>query len=250
MAKLKRSRAMAAVYFIIRGAVVAVMVRQIIIGNYTNAMLCVLSLVLFMIPSFVERHIKIDIPDTLEVIILLFIFAAEILGEIREYYIILPHWDTMLHTVNGFLMAAIGFSLIDILNRNDKFSISMSPVFVALVAFCFSMTVGVFWEFYEFGMDKVFHTDMQKDTYLEQVTSVELNPQGRNVAVTVDVGDVRVNGESWSGYLDIGLIDTMQDLIVNFIGAFVYSVLGYFYIKHRRNKAIIEALKLRSGQNE
>ncbi len=244
MNKTKRNRGLAAAYFILRAFVVVVMVRQAWIGNYTNVMLCALTLILFMIPSFVEKSIKIDIPDTLEVIILLFIFCAEILGEIREYYITFEYWDTMLHTVNGFLMGAIGFSLIDILNRNKKFTIEMSPLFVAMVAFCFSMTIGMIWEFYEYGMDKFFMTDMQKDTYVSQVSSVELNENGKNSPKVVDIENVRINGEEWQGYLDVGLTDTMQDLFVNFIGAAVFSIIGYFYIKRRANIGVIRRLTL------
>ena len=140
----------------IRDRVIAVMVLQIFNREYYDVFLCALTLTLFMIPSFVERRLHIDVPNTLEVIILLFIFAAEILGEIQEYYLIFPFWDTMLHTMNGFLMAAIGIAMVDILNRSHKFKVRLSPVFVAVVAFCFSMTIGVLWEFFEYGMDCFF----------------------------------------------------------------------------------------------
>ncbi len=224
---------LAVVYFILRLLVVGVMVAQILNRNYNNVFLCILTLLLFMIPSFIEKKIKIDVPDTLETIVLLFIFAAEILGEIREYYITFPYWDTMLHTLNGFLCAAIGVSMIDILNRSEKFSIKLSPTFVALVAFCFSMTIGVLWEFFEFGMDTFFLTDMQKDRYISTISSVMLNPDGSNVAVVLPVESVIVNGVEWPGYIDIGLIDTMKDLLVNFIGAIVFSLIGGLYVKGR-----------------
>jgi hypothetical protein len=209
------------------------MIDQIRNRNFENVFLCVLTLILFLIPSFIEHRIHIDIPDTLETIMLLFIFSAEILGEINEYYLIFPYWDTMLHTLNGFLSAAIGFSLIDILNKHERFSITMSPVFVALVAFCFSMTIGVVWEFFEFGMDQLVGTDMQKDTIIKSIDSVLLNPGIKNVPVHVSIGSVAVNGQPWKGYIDIGLIDTMWDLIVNFIGATVFTIFGFFYIKGR-----------------
>lgn len=200
-----------------------------------------LTLVLFAIPSFIERTIKIDVPDTLEVIILLFIFAAEILGEIRAYYIQYPYWDTMLHTLNGFLCAAIGFSLVDILNRSDRFTFSLSPVYLAVVAFCFSMTVGVLWEFFEWTIDNLFHLDMQKDTVVNAIGTVMLDPTGGNVPQHIkgitDVIVVTADGTQRSlglgGYLDIGLNDTMKDLFVNFIGAVVFSIIGFFYVKSR-----------------
>jgi hypothetical protein len=209
-----------------------------------------------MIPTFVEKRIKVDVPDALEIIILLFIFAAQILGEIREFFLNVPGWDTMLHTVNGFLCAAVGIAMIDILNRHDKFSISMSPAFVALVAFCFSMTIGVLWEFFEFGADMLIRSDMQKDTLVSSISSVYFNPEGRNVSVVIsDITNTvihgNVNGQpvetTISGYLDIGIIDTMEDLFVNFFGAVIFSVIGYFYIKYRkegRNSKFVSQLML------
>lgn len=222
-------------YIVLRILVIIVMIAEIFNDNWNNVFLCVLTLVLFMIPVFVDKKLHITLPNTLEVIILLFIFAAEIMGEINEYYLHYPGWDDMLHTMNGFLMAAIGFSLIDILNQSERFSIKLSPLFVALVAFCFSMTVGVLWEFFEFGMDYFTHTDMQKDTILTSISSVMLNPAGRNVAVTIPIESIVVNGEPWNygGYIDIGLYDTMSDLFVNFIGAVVFSIIGVAYLKGR-----------------
>ena len=183
-----------------------------------------------------DSNLKIELPTALEIIMLLFIFAAEILGEIQAYYEKIPMWDTVLHTLNGFLMAAIGFALVDILNRNKKISFQLSPAFLAVVAFCFSMTIGVIWEFFEFGMDQIFHLDMQKDTIVNTIYSVMLDPAGGNRVVGVTgIRDVAVNGESLGlgGYLDIGLLDTMEDLLVNFIGATVFSIIGYFYVKNR-----------------
>ena len=220
-------------YVVLRALVMAVLVLELVKGAYYNVFLCGLTLILFMIPTFVERKLHIDVPNTLEIIILLFIFSAEILGEIQEYYLIFPFWDTMLHTMNGFLMAAIGIAMVDILNRSRKFKVRLSPAFVALVAFCFSMTIGVLWEFFEYGMDCFFHTDMQKDFWVNAISSVSLNPDGRNNPVQVAVDSVVVNGEPWPGYLDIGLHDTMKDLLVNFIGAVVFSVIGALYIMGR-----------------
>ena len=240
-AKEKISPGLAFIYAVLRIAVVVVMVAQFFNGDFENVFLCILALFLFMIPSFVERRIHIDVPDTFEVIILLFIFAAEILGEIRAYYITFPYWDTMLHTINGFLCAAIGFSLVDILNKNTRLSFSLSPLFMALVAFCFSMTIGVLWEFFECFMDVFFRFDMQKDTIVSTISSVMLGEQGANKPVIVsgitDVILVLDDGTQQAlglgGYLDIGLLDTMKDLFVNFIGAVFFSVSGYYYVKGR-----------------
>lgn len=229
----KPGKARLIVYIVLRILVVAVMIAQIFNHNWHNVMTCGLTLVLFMMPTIISRRLSIDLPTALEVIIVLFIFAAEILGEIRGFYVIFPRWDDMLHTTNGFLAAAIGFAMIDILNRNEKVKLSLSPLFVALVAFCFSMTIGVIWEFFECSMDMFFGMDMQKDTWIDAFNSVAINPEGLNEPVHVAVDSVSVNGMTWDKYLDIGLYDTMHDLFVNFIGAVVFSILGMIYIKSR-----------------
>ena len=234
--ELREHRSSFIVYVVLRALVILMMILQIFNRNYENVFLCILTLLLLLMPSFIQLNLKIELPTPLEITILLFIFAAEILGEIQAYYIRFPFWDTVLHTINGFLMAAIGFALVDILNRSEKFSFQLSPVFLAIVAFCFSMTIGVLWEFFECGMDQFFGLDMQKDTIVNSISSVMLDPTNSNVPVTIEnIDDVVVNGKSLGlgGYLEIGLLDTMKDLFVNFIGAVVFSVIGFFYVKNR-----------------
>ena len=234
--ELREHKSSFLVYVTLRLLVILMMILQIFNRNYENVFLCVLTLVLLLIPSLIQINLKIELPTALEITILVFIFAAEILGEIQSYYIKFPFWDTVLHTINGFLMAAIGFALVDILNRSKKFSIQLSPVFLAIVAFCFSMTIGVIWEFFEYGMDQFFGLDMQKDTVIQGFSSVLLDPTKSNIPVPVqDITEVLVNGRNLGlgGYLDIGLIDTMNDLFVNFVGAVLFSIIGYFYVKSR-----------------
>ena len=241
---IHKQPAVFAVYVALRLIVLAELVMSIIRGEYESAFICLLVLALFILPFFIQQNFGIQLPSVLEIIILLFIFAAEILGELECYFITYPNWDSMLHTTTGFLCAATGFALIDILNRNSRIKFQLSPVYVALAAFCFSMTVGVLWEFFEFGMDRVFHLDMQKDTVVQSITSVMLDPTNSNIPVTIDdITSVAVNGRDlgFDGYLDIGLYDTMADLFVNFIGAVVFSTIGYFYIKHRGRGKIARA---------
>ena len=217
--------------------IILTLIRSIFMQRYENVFVCVLSLVLFGLPVLIERSLAIDIPPLMEAVIYCFIFAAEILGEINSFYTIIPGWDTMLHTINGFLVAAVGFCLVDLFDRSERFSFKLSPLFLAIVAFCFSMTVGVLWEFFEFGADQFLGTDMQKDFVVQQINSVSLNPSGLNEVVHVPIESVEINGEDWTefpgGYLDIGLIDTMKDLQVNFVGAVAFSVIGFFYVKNR-----------------
>ncbi len=243
-AQIKNHKGTFAVYLVLRLLVIFVAVWSLIGGNYENFFLCLLSLVLFLLPSFVSQNFGIQLPETLEIIVLLFIFAAEILGEISSFYVRVPFWDSMLHTINGFLCAAIGFALVDILNRSTRFKFQLSPLFLAVVAFCFSMTVGVIWEFFEFFMDQVFFLDMQKDFVINTVSSAMLSPADSaapdiirdvvdTVIITADGTQYHLVDFGIHGYLDVGIIDTMKDLIVNFIGAFVFSVIGFFYVKSR-----------------
>ena len=232
------------VYLVLRALVIFVLVRAALRRDFESVFMCSLTLVLMILPSFFSRKLNVELPTTLEVIILLFIFAAEILGELKCYFITFSHWDSMLHTTTGFLCAATGFALIDILNRNSRIKFQLSPIYVALTAFCFSMTVGVLWEFFEFGMDRLFMMDMQKDTVVNAITSVMLDPTNSNIPVTIDgITSVTINGQELGlgGYLDIGLYDTMGDLFVNFIGAAVFSTIGYFYIKQRGKGKLAKA---------
>ena len=238
-------RSVTLVYILLRISVVLVMLAQIFAGLSELVVLCVVTLRLYTLPGLLERMLDITLPNTLQIIILLFIYAAEILGEIGAYYVTFPYWDTVLHTLNGFLCAAIGFSLLDILNRHSEARFHLSPLYLAIVAFCFSMTVGVIWEFFECTMDQLFFLDMQKDTVVNTIGSIMLDSTGGNTPYVLknitDVIVVQADGTQTAlglgGYLDIGLLDTMEDLFVNFIGALTFSIIGYFYVRSRgKNK--------------
>ena len=237
--ELREHRSSFIVFYTLRILVLVALVRQIMLHNYEGAFFCVLTIVLLYIPSWLQVKLHIELPPPLEITILCFIFAAEILGEVNAFYVNVPNWDTMLHTLNGFLAAAVGFSMVLLLNDDERLTFDLSPFFLALVAFCFSMTIGVLWEFFEFGMDYFFHTDMQKDTVINSIYTVALDPTRTNKVVAVKgIQDVVINGESLGlgGYLDIGIIDTMKDLFVNFIGAVVFSVTGFFYARSKGEK--------------
>lgn len=247
--EIKENKSTFVIFVILRILVIIVGVRQFFVGNYENVFLCAATLVLFMVPAFIEKLFKVHLPSILEIVVLVFIFAAEILGEISDYYVKFAFWDTMLHVTTGFLAAAVGLSLIDILNRSTRIGLSLSPLFVVLVSFCFSMTIGVLWEFFEFGADVLFLTDMQKDTVVTNISSVLLNPEPINKSIIIkDITETVVNGQPLgiNGYLDIGLYDTMKDLFVNFIGAVTFSLFGFFYTKYsgRRGKKLVEGLKI------
>ena len=263
-ARIKDNRGVFILYTALRLMVLAALIRGIIIGNYESAAICLLTFALFLIPSFLEGALRVEIAPLFEGIIYCFIFAAEILGELDHYYTSIPIWDTLLHTLNGFLFAAVGFVTIDLLNRNSK-NVRLSPLYLTLVAFCFSMTIGVLWEFIECGADLFLGQDMQKDFIISSFQSCKLDPTGNQQAIHVtDVIQTQIltaGGQVYEvqgGFLDIGIRDTMKDLLVNFIGAIVFCVFGFIYLRSGSEKkvaaAVVEGLRIQpvavSGEEE
>ena len=249
--EMKEHRSTFIVYSIMRLLVIVIAVLQFLNRNYEQVFFCVLTLLLIVVPCFVQVTFKVSLPSTLEIIILLFIFAAEILGEMDNYYLRYPYWDTMLHTLSGFICAGIGFSLVNLLNDDERLKFNLSPLFLVVVAFCFSMTIGVIWEFFEFGIDQVLKLDAQKDTIITAIHSVDLASGGVTGHLT-NIKEVVVNGQvlPFEGYLDIGLIDTMQDLMVNFVGAFVFCFIGYFSLVHKNKGKLVNNLTLTKKTKE
>ena len=239
--EVREHRSSFAVYLILRTLVILVLVRQIMMQNYENIFVCLLTLLLLLVPSFVQLTFKVELPIFLEILILVFIYAAEILGEIDNYYFSIPYWDTILHTINGFVCAAVGFSMVSLLNKSEKIQFFVSPLFLAIVSFTFSMTIGVLWEFFEFSMDQLFAMDTQKDTLITSIHSAGVDeilpPFEEN-----DIHEVTVNGKviSDQGYIDIGLIDTMEDLFVNFVGATIFSLFSYFYARNKERFTFLQ----------
>ena len=242
-------------YVILRTIVILILIRSIIAGNWDNAVICVYVLLLYVLPQFVENRMRIEIPSVLEIIIFVFVFLAEVLGEMQSYFLKYQHWDTILHTTAGFLLAAVGFSLVNLLNKSERVRFSLSPAYLAVVAFCFSMTMGVLWEFFEFGADRLLLLDMQKDTVLTQISTVDLDPTLSNTPVVISgITDVVLklsDGTDYAlglgGYLDIGIYDTMEDLFVNFIGAVVFSVIAYFEVRSQK-RPLTTALALHKAR--
>ena len=243
-------------YTILRVLVFLTAIRCIFLKNWESLAMCILALAMFLLPALIQKLFKIKIPALFQIIIFCFIFAAEILGEVDHFYVHIPGWDTMLHTMNGFLCAAVGFSLIDLLNRSSK-KIQLSPFYLAFMAFCFSMTIGVLWEFFECSVDLTLYNDMQKDFIVQDFGSVTLDPEnnGRSIHV-MDITETVIktaSGETYTiegGYLDIGILDTMKDLFVNFIGAVVMSIIGYVYELKHNEKSIAKGLRLEVADEE
>ncbi|HIY58590.1 MAG TPA: hypothetical protein H9829_10445 [Candidatus Tetragenococcus pullicola] len=234
-----------AVYVLFRGIAVFMLINQLLMQRWGDAFLLVLTLALFAIPQLVERVFKIEVPNLLELIIISFIFSSTILGELSDFYGYFKFWDTALHTLNGFLAAGVGFSLVYLLNKNAK-GLNLTPLFLAIVTFCFSMTVGVMWEFIEYSADRWMGLDMQKDRIIQEINSVSIGTENnvvyhiediqRTVIESKDEAGNNIETVIDNGYLDIGIIDTMKDLFVNLLGAIVFSVFGYLYAQHDQKK--------------
>ena len=236
--------------------VILTAIRTLVTKNYESFATCILVLILFLVPALIEDKMDLTIPPLFQAIIFAFIFAAEILGEVDSYYVKIPGWDTMLHTINGFLFAAVGFSLIYLLNRGSE-DFNLSPFYLTLVAFCFSMTIGVLWEFFECSMDLFFNMDMQKDFVISTVNSVTLDPANSGEVIHVkDIVETVVTTSSGDittiegGYLDVGILDTMKDLLVNLIGAVVFSTIGYLSLKNDKSSKVADSLMIRPNEHE
>ena len=254
--KYNENKKVAVIFMILHVLVILTAIRCLLTQNYESFAICILVLILFLAPAFLEDKLHIKIPPLFMIIILLFIFAAEILGEVNHYYTKIPGWDTILHTMNGFLCAAIGFSLVYLLNRGSK-NVNLSPFYLTLVAFCFSMTIGVVWEFFEFGMDQLFYVDMQKDFTVTSFGSVSLDPeQDQNVIKVKDITGTTIStasGEVYTvedGYLDIGIIDSMKDLLVNLVGAVVFSIIGDVTLKSSKANKVAESFMIKPTDPE
>lgn len=167
---------------------------------------CILGVIAFFLPNIISKKTKIVIPSNMHIVYILFLYGAVFLGEVRNYYYKVPHWDTILHTCSGAMLGALGFSFVNILNKHEKVHVELAPVFVALFAFGFAITLGVLWEIYEFAFDGLLGLNMQKFA-LENGTQL--------------IGRAAVS-------------DTMQDLIVDSVGAFIMSVIGYISLKYKK----------------
>ncbi len=245
--RIRAHRAVYALYCLLCLISIGVLLYSIIRQDLLGIFNAVLSLLLFLLPVFLEDQLRIELSATLKIITMLFVFSAQILGEVGMYYARFPFWDDLLHWVNGFLFAAFGFSLAEICNRRRSATFHLSPFYLALVACCFSMSIGVLWEFLEFFLDLLTHGDMQKDRLLREISSGKFSPNGQTpVAVSSIAKTVITTADGTiytvEGYLDIGLFDTMKDLIVDFIGALIFSVIGYFHLKKEGSHPLADAL--------
>jgi len=160
---------------------------------------CLLGLVVLSLPSVVERRWKVSIPNFIYIMYYVFLYCAIFLGEVMNFYYVIPHWDVILHFFSGAMLGALGFILVSWLNDSEKVRVSLSPAFIALFAFCFALSCGAVWEIYEYTFDGLLNLNMQK-------------------FITAS-GEVLVGHDA--------LRDTMKDIMVDAVAALMVSVIGY-----------------------
>lgn len=189
-------------YGTILSLVIAV-VLEIINKNYEFLYITILSIILCLVPFFIQRKYEIRLPSEIQLATVLFIYSGIFLGEVQNFYVKYWWWDSLLHTFSGFAMGLVVFGVLYVLYKTQK--IKTKPIFIAIIIFSVTMTIGVLWEIYEFSFDSFAGGNMQR--------AKNLCPE--------------------TGYCDsrLGLMDTMKDFMLNGIGAIFASVLGYIYIK-------------------
>lgn len=221
------------------------LVTKILNKDLENVSLCILTLFLFAIPYLAKRLFKINISENLEILYFFFIFLTQILGEVYNFYVSLSFWDKLFHATSGFILSSIGFSIIHILNKKNI----PSNLTIILFTFCFSMTCAIVWEFYEFGADTIFNQDMQKDNLVNVLSTKKLITNSKILKID-DISKTILydkNGKELlkiDGYLDIGIKDTMQDLLAGLIGTLIYTILAYIHIKDNSKLSCINKVIL------
>ena len=191
-----------------------------------------LTLIIFFLLEYLEKLLKLELSFSLKLLLVIFIFSAQVFGEILNFYFVVSFWDNILHLVAGFISACFGFSIIycwGLKSNKEKTTFFISFIFLI----CFSITMSVLWEFFEFSMDRYLGFDMQKDTYVDKINSVSIGDVDNSFVNSFDnvlYTDIYYGDEFYridKGYLDIGLIDTMEDMFFNLVGAFCF---GFLYL--------------------
>ena len=211
--------------------------------EWDHAGLCLLSLALYSLPALIARIFHAALPPLLEGICICFAAAANLGGELLSLYLSVPLWDSALHFLWGILAAVIGYAMPDLLGRREGISQSLPRAAAVLMAASFAMLTAVLWEFVEYAVDLWMHTDMQKDSWVYCISSVLLQEEGMNKAVTEEIESVILNGKPLPAYLDIGLHDTIHDMLWTFAGAIVGSALVLSDKSDRFPARLLHALK-------
>ncbi len=240
LGEIRKDKKAFVIFLILFLITLVILLHGVFVRDWNRVFTGGLTLILLLLPPLVEHRFSLHLPGALEVLVYIFVFSAGVLGEIGDYYQRFALWDVLLHAANGYMFAAFGFCLLPLFEKKSAERYGISAGFLSFVAFCFSMTVGTFWELFEYGVDALLHTDMQKDAFLHEIHSVKLSENGElthleNI-VRTEVWTQDGAHFSFAGYLDVGVVDTMKDLAVNALGAILFCAIGYLYLKRRRGR--------------
>jgi len=230
------SKTTMSVYLVIKILIILLLLKIITSNEFSSILLCIVVFFLLDLPFYLSKKLKIKIPNGLMIYSFIYLFFTQILGEVCHFYQLVPHWDSFVHFLNGFLSSSIGFSLIMLLNSR-RMMFKLSTLFVIITTICFASTVGLTWEILEYIADSVLKIDSQNDFYISEINTITLDPKKegniisiKNISYTIlyDKNDNQLI--KLDGYLDIGLNDTMKDLIVNTLGTITFIIFEYLYI--------------------
>ncbi len=237
----KISKVNIVIYVLIRLIFILAAVTAVMNRDYLTAFQCGLALLVFLLPVFIDKKFNIELPNILEISIVIFTFMSILGGELGHFYAQYPLWDKIVHTTSGFMIASIGLALIDFLNKRKIAVANLSPIFMVAFAFCFALSIETLWEFFEFAVDKFSGTtDMQADyfvsSFASKIAGGAKNPKPV-VVNNIESVIINFNGErealTLPGYIDIGNKDTMYDLMVGAIGAFAFCVVVFIAMTKR-----------------
>lgn len=237
----KISKVNIVIYVLIRLIFILAAVTAVMNRDYLTAFQCGLALLVFLLPAFIDKKFNIELPNILEISIVIFTFMSILGGELGHFYAQYPLWDKIVHTTSGFMIASIGLALIDFLNKRKIAVANLSPIFMVAFAFCFALSIETLWEFFEFAVDKFSGTtDMQADyfvsSFASKIAGGAKNPKPV-VVNNIESVIINFNGErealTLPGYIDIGNKDTMYDLMVGAIGAFAFCVVVFIAMTKR-----------------
>ena len=163
---------------------------------------CVLGIIVIHIPALLAKFLKFSLPLGFTIIYDLFLFSSIYLGEVQDFYWVVPHWDDVLHALSSIMLGIFAFILVYLFNRKktDDVTKTISPLFIALFVFCFTAMAGALWEIYEFSFD-FFDLNMQKYRFSDKTLMHRI---GREA-----------------------LFDTMKDIIVDTLGGLLTAIVGY-----------------------
>lgn len=233
---LKDNKITIIIYSILNIITLIYTIIELLNKDIQNIILCIVTILLLSLPFIIEKKFKLIIPNILKISIFIYIFGTQILGEVNHFYVRVLYWDKYLHALHGFLGAGLSFSLIYLLNRKIAAS-NLSRFFIILTTFCISTTIGITWEVLEYSADNIFQVDSQNDVYINNISSMLLDPKKESKVIKIkDIEYTIIYDKDdniltkFNGYLDIGLHDTMIDIIVNSLGSITFCIIGYLYL--------------------